>query len=45
MAYREVPVYEVKEVLRLWLRDEGLRSIERMVGVERKTDRRYLVAA
>jgi len=45
MAYREVRVYEVKEVLRLWLCGEGLRSIERMVGLERKTVRRYVVAA
>lgn len=29
MAFREVRVYEVREVLRLWLDGEGLRSIER----------------
>jgi hypothetical protein len=29
MGFREVPVFEVKEVLRLWLRGEGLRAIER----------------
>ena len=26
--FREVRVYEIKEVLRLWLRGDGLRSIE-----------------
>ena len=43
--FREVRVYEIKEVLRLWLRGEGLRSIERMSSVDRKTVRRYLAAA
>ena len=33
MAFREVRVFEVSEVLRLWLRGEGLRSIERLAGV------------
>ena len=42
MAFREVRVFEVREVLRLWLRGEGLRSTERLVGVDRKTVRRYL---
>ena len=45
MAYREVRVFEVREVLRLWLRGEGLRSIERLAGVDRKTVRRYVQAA
>jgi hypothetical protein len=45
MGFREVPVYEVKEVLRLWLRGEGLRTIERMADVNRKTVRRYVEAA
>jgi transposase len=45
MAFREVRVYEIKEVLRLWLRGEGLRSIERLVGLDRKTVRRYVAAA
>ena len=30
MAFREVRVYEVREVLRLWLAGEGFRSIERL---------------
>ena len=45
MAFREVRMFEVKEVLRLWLRGEGLRSIERLAGVDRKTVRRYVSAA
>jgi hypothetical protein len=45
MAFREVRVFEVREVLRLFLRGEGLRSTERLVGVDRKTVRRYLAAA
>ncbi|MDP8961813.1 MAG: hypothetical protein M3N32_09390 [Actinomycetota bacterium] len=45
MAYREVRVFEVREVLRLWLRGEGLRSVERLAGVDRKTVRRYAAAA
>jgi len=45
MAFREVRVFEVREVLRLFLRGEGVRSTERLVGVDRKTVRRYLAAA
>ena len=45
MAFREVGVHEVREVLRLWLRGEGLRSIERLAVVDRKTVRRYLDVA
>lgn len=45
MAFREVRVFEVREVLRLWLAGEGLRSIERLAAVERKTVRRYVTAA
>src|SRR4051794_373550 len=44
MSFREVPVFEVREVLRLWVRGEGLRSIERLVSVDRKTVRRYVTA-
>ena len=32
MAFREVRVYEVKEVLRLWLRGKGTRPISALVG-------------
>jgi transposase len=45
MAFREVRVFEVREVLRLWLAKEGLRSIERLSQVDRKTVRRYVDAA
>jgi hypothetical protein len=45
MAFREVRVFEVREVLRLWLRGEGVRAAERLAGVDRKTVRRYLAAA
>jgi transposase len=45
MGFREVPVFEVKEVLRLWLRGEGLRAIERRADIDRKTVRRYVEAA
>jgi hypothetical protein len=45
MAFREVRVFEIREVLRLWLRGEGFRSIERLGPVDRKTARRYVVAA
>ena len=45
MAFREVQVHEIREVLRLWLRGEGLRSAERLAGVDRKTVRRYVAAA
>lgn len=45
MAFREVRVFEMREVLRLWLRQESIRSIERLGGVDRKTVRRYVAAA
>ena len=45
LAFREVGVFEVREVLRLWLRGEGIRSVERLGGVDRKTVRRYVDAA
>jgi transposase len=38
-------VYEIREVLRLWLRGNGLRAIERLAGMDRKTVRRYVAAA
>ncbi len=45
MAFREVRVFEVREVLRLWLAGEGVRATERLVGFDRKTIRRYVDAA
>ena len=38
-------MHEIREVLRLWLRDEGQRSIARRSSVDRKTVRRYVDAA
>jgi hypothetical protein len=35
MAFREVRVFEVREVLRLWLANEGYRSVERLSQVDR----------
>lgn len=37
MAFREVPVFEVREVLRLWLDGRGLRSIAAVTPPDRKT--------
>src|SRR6202011_625751 len=45
MTFREVQVHEIREVLRLWVRGEGHRSIERLALVDRKTVRRYIGAA
>jgi hypothetical protein len=45
MAFREVRVYEIREVLRLWVRGESLRAIERLAVLDRKTVRRYVAAA
>jgi len=45
VAFREVGVHEIKEVLRLWVRGEGLRSVARLSRVDRKTVRRYVEAA
>jgi transposase len=45
MAFREVRVFEVREVLRLWLAGEGLRAVERLSQLDRKTVRRYVGAA
>jgi len=43
VAFREVGVFEVREVLRLWLRGQGYRGVERLAGVvDRKTVRRYV---
>jgi transposase len=45
MPFREVAVFEIKEVLRLWLRGEGYRSIGRLVRIDRRTARGYIEAA
>ena len=45
MAFREVSVVQIREALRRWLRGDGERSIAKAVGVDRKTARRYIIAA
>ncbi len=45
MAYREVTVEEIREVLRRWLRGEPVRAIARQGIADRKTVRRYIEAA
>jgi transposase len=45
MAYREVIVVDVKEVIRLWLRGMRKKPIARQVGLDPQTVRKYLSAA
>jgi transposase len=45
MAFREVSVVQIKEVLRRWLKGEGERPIAHGIGIDRKTARRYISAA
>jgi len=45
MAFREVAVTEIREVLRAWLTGAGLRKVAEQAGVDRKTARRYVAAA
>jgi len=45
MAYREVTMIEVKEVLRQWLLGKGRKSIARRVRIDRNTVRRYIEVA
>ena len=42
MAFREVAVIEIREVLRAWLAGAGLRQVAAQAGVDRKTARRYV---
>jgi transposase len=44
VAFREVRVIEVREVLRAWLTGAGLRTAAERAGVDRKTARRYVAA-
>jgi len=44
VAFREVRVNEIKEVLRAWLAGAGLRTAAERAGVDRKTARRYVEA-
>jgi transposase len=45
VAFREVSVIEIREVLRCWLAGGGLRTAAERAGVDRKTARRYVEAA
>jgi transposase len=45
VAFREVAVIEIREVLRCWLDGQGLRTAGERAGVDRKTARRYVEAA
>jgi hypothetical protein len=45
VAFREVAVIEIREVLRCWLGGQGLRTAGERAGVDRKTARRYVEAA
>jgi hypothetical protein len=45
MAFREVLVTEVKEVLRAWLAGQGKRPAARRAQVNVKTAQRYIAAA
>ena len=42
MAYREVGMVQVREIVRRWLAGDGLRSIARALGVDRKTIAEYV---
>lgn len=45
MAYRELFVVEVREILRRWVRGDSLRAIAAVVTADRKTVRGYVAAA
>ena len=45
MAFREIPMFEVREVCRLWLSGRGYRTIEPLVRSDRKTIRRIVESA
>lgn len=45
MAYREIVVVEIHEILRRWLMGDGYRRIADELSVDRKTVRRYVEAA
>ncbi len=45
MAYRELGMVEVREIVRRWLVSEGVRAIARGTGIDRKTIAEYVRAA
>ena len=44
MAYREVGMVQVREIVRRWLAGDGLRSIARALGVDSGEDERLAAA-
>ena len=45
MPYREVTMFEVKEVVRLWLAGIAKKQIAARLGLDPKTVRRYVKSA
>lgn len=45
MAFRELTMIEVREMLRRWQAGQGIRAIARDTGFDRKTVRRYIASA
>ena len=45
MAYRELGMIELREVVRRWLAGDGFRAIGRATRIDRKTVARYVWAA
>jgi len=45
MAYREVTMVDVKEVLRLWMAGVARKRIAAQLGLDPKTERRYVRTA
>ena len=45
MPYREVRVVDCQEALRRWLVGDGVRSISRGTGLDRKTIRKFVNVA
>src|SRR5689334_17300058 len=44
MAFREMGMVEVREIVRRWLAGDGIRAIARSTGMDRKTVRAYVRA-
>jgi hypothetical protein len=42
MAYREVGMVHIREIVRRWRAGDGLRAIARALGVDRKTIAEYV---
>ena len=45
MVFREVSVIEIREALRAWLAGKSERAVAAQAGVDRKTSKRYVMAA